>query len=152
MTQTVRVDLAIQADIQAEAANDAYEEGLPGEVLLLPGFESFNEIPPQYMGEVAAAMYFDITGRADGDSSHYGQQYIPASFAENLMQRLNYSGSVNPIIDGVTAYGDYLDANFDNYVPSGNRSPGNPDARGRVLPNAFPRQCGQDTDLPPVFY
>ena len=118
VTQTVRVDLAIQADIQAEAVNDAYEEGLPGEVLLLPGFESFNEIPPQYMGEVAAAMYFDITGSADGDSSHYGQQYIPASFAENLMQRLNYSGSVNPIIDGVTAYGEYIDANLDNYVPS----------------------------------
>jgi hypothetical protein len=119
VTQTVRIDLAIQADIQAEAANNAYADDLPsGDVLLLPGFESFNAIPAQFMGEVAAAMYFDITGTYDGDSLHFGLQHIPASFAENLMQRLNYSGSVNPLIESVTAYGEYIDTNFDDYVAS----------------------------------
>ena len=118
VTQTVRVDLAIQAEIQAEAVNDAYEEEFFGDVLSLPGFEEFNQIPYDAMGEVAAAMYFDITGSSDGDSGHYGQQLIPGHFSELLMQRLNFSGSVNPMINGVIAYGDYIDANYDNYTPS----------------------------------
>jgi len=118
VTQTVRIDLAIQAEVQAEAVNDAYQEEFFGDVLDLPGFESFNLIPPGAMGEAAAAMYFDISGTSNGNSDNFGLQLIPGYFSELLMQRLNFNGSVNPMINGVIAYGEYIDLNYDNYTPS----------------------------------
>ena len=113
VSQTVRIDLAIQSQTQAEAIIEELEEEYVDEGLLdpinLPGFEFFVQVGQLHegnlkQGALAAAIYFDMVGQ-DGTMAHPGQQLIQGAFQQRLMNRLNYNGGTNSMVNQIIAYG-----------------------------------------------
>jgi len=128
ISQTVRVDLAIQSQAQAEAIIEELEEEYdeiavpPTDVLLLPGFEFFNDIGNlEYgsliQGAVAAAIYFDMVGQ-NGNLQHPGLQLIQGEFHSLLMQRLNYNGNTTAMVNEIIAYGNNEEQQENDYPPN----------------------------------
>ena len=130
ISQTVRIDLAIQSEAQAEAINEDLEEefeeeeedlpDVPSDILQLPGFEFFDAIGDVengalFQGAVAAAIYFDMVGQVNvggGGLPFPGFQMIHEEFEHRLSQRLNYNGNVNTVVNEVIAYGDSVSEFF----------------------------------------
>ncbi|MEE3001783.1 MAG: FecR family protein, partial [Planctomycetota bacterium] len=121
ISQTIRIDLAIQSQSQAQAIIEELEEEYEEEILVdpldLPGFEFFVQVGQLHegnlkQGALAAAIYFDMVGQ-NGDLSHPGQQLIQGAFQERLLNRLNYTGSTNSMVNQIIAYGNSQSENED---------------------------------------
>ena len=127
ITQTIRIDLAIQQQQQSSEVTTYIEEQFLEEleevldeeepyiddILQLPGFGEFEAIPSIYQGEIAAAIYFDlVTDYNDTDVINPGIGSIPFLFQEKLLQQLDYENpaAIAETMDLIIAYGDSRDA------------------------------------------